>query len=155
MIKEGAVDKDRPLDFIRERMAELKHRNFELENRCADLEHTLSIVQTAQSWSRGNAMTSDQAQKLFDVTRLLMQVTKAKKEALSFSQAGKGQLNEKIVHYKHVAKQERSEKKEMRERLQLAFRQSNEMRKKYASLKHKYETEQEGWKDYWYIFLTF
>merc|ERR1719476_716102 len=53
----------RPLDFVRAKFAELKRDNKRLRDRVADLEQTLSIVQTAQEWTVGKGMTPEQAKK--------------------------------------------------------------------------------------------
>merc|ERR1719456_851230 len=90
---DGAPDEGadaRTLDFVRARFDTLKEERRSLQERMANLEHTLSIVQTAQTWSQGNVMSAEQAEKVKEVTALLQQAKDARQEAMNFSKVGKG-----------------------------------------------------------------
>lgn len=116
------------LQFVRDKVNTLQSEKKHFQDRCADLEHTLSIVQTAQSWSQGNVMTQEQAQKVKEMTMLLMQAKQAKEEAMSYSQVGPANLENKIRNYKNALRRERQEKKDMRERLVNAFAQAKKIK---------------------------
>lgn len=110
-------DASRVLDFVRKKFQRVASEKQELEERVKDLEHSLEIIQTAQAWSLGNGVSVEKAQKIKEVTSLLMQAKKARQDALNFSKIGKGALFEKLRSYKNQLNKEKREKMEMRERL--------------------------------------
>eukprot|EP00932_Pfiesteria_piscicida_P017833 SRR837773.4711.p4 GENE.SRR837773.4711~~SRR837773.4711.p4 ORF type:complete len:166 (+),score=34.23 SRR837773.4711:44-499(+) len=71
----GVMAKSRPLDFVRAKFQDLKTENKRLRDRVADLEQTLSIVQTAQEWS-SRGMTHEQKEKVKEIRVLLEQAKK-------------------------------------------------------------------------------
>merc|ERR1711924_215460 len=75
----------RLLDFVRKKFRKLQQEKRELQERVKDQEHSLEIIQTAQAWSLGNSMSQAQAQKIKEVTLLLLQAKKARQDALNFS----------------------------------------------------------------------
>lgn len=102
----------------RRKFRELRREKAGLEERVKDLEHSLEIIQTAQAWSLGSgSIRHEQAQKIKEVTSLLLQAKKARQDAINFSKIGKGALFEKLRTQKNMLLKERQEKREMRERL--------------------------------------
>lgn len=135
----------RAMDFVRGKFRRLKEENKELHARVADLEHTLSIVQTAQQWSLANGMSAQQAQKVREVTALLQQAKQAREEAANFSRVGRPALYEKLRAAKHTVKRERQNCAEMRERLVNAFDYARDIREQHQALLDKHQSEREGW----------
>jgi len=121
MTEDKAGDRSRPLDFVRVKLSEYKKENRRLRDRVADLEQTLSIVQTAQEWTLGKGMTQEQAEKMREIKSLLEQAKQAKQDMNNFSQASRASLYEKLRACKIALKREREEKREMKERLVHAF----------------------------------
>lgn len=121
MTEEKVGDKPRPLDFVRVKLQELKKENRRLKDRVADLEQTLSIVQTAQEWTLGKGMTQEQAEKMREIKSLLEQAKSARQDMNNFSQASRATLYEKLRACKLALKRERESKQEMKERLMHAF----------------------------------
>eukprot|EP00913_Durusdinium_trenchii_P016881 g15871.t1 len=105
----------RPLDFVRAKMSELKKENSKLKSRVADLEQTLSIVQTAQEWTMGKGMTQEQAARMQEIKALLEQAKKAREEMQNFSSASRAALYEKLRTCKAMLRRERQEKLEMKD----------------------------------------
>merc|ERR1712232_338878 len=126
----GSGKNTRVLDFVRKKVRKIQQEKKELEDRVKDLQHSLEIIQTAQAWSLGNSMTHEQAQKIKEVTSLLLQAKKARQDALNFSKIGKGALFEKLRVYRNMLQKERQEKKEMRDRLAQAFEQARFIKEK-------------------------
>lgn len=142
----GAPSSERRLlDFVRRKFQKLQQEKKELEERVKDQEHSLEIIQTAQAWSLGNQISHGQAQKIKEVTSLLLQAKKARQDALNFSKIGKGALFEKLRVYKNMLQKERQEKKEMRERLVQAFEQAKFIKEKNKQLVDKRKKEREIW----------
>eukprot|EP00391_Amoebophrya_sp_Ameob2_P009584 CAMPEP_0178998576 /NCGR_PEP_ID=MMETSP0795-20121207/9585_1 /TAXON_ID=88552 /ORGANISM="Amoebophrya sp., Strain Ameob2" /LENGTH=252 /DNA_ID=CAMNT_0020691261 /DNA_START=316 /DNA_END=1074 /DNA_ORIENTATION=- len=135
----------RLLDFVRRKFRVLTNEKKELMDRVQDLEHSLDIIQTAQAWSLGNQMSHQQAQKVKEVTSLLLQAKKARADALAFSKVGKPALFEKLRVYKNQLNREKAEKKEMRERLIQAFEQAKVIKEKHQKLEEKRRKEREIW----------
>ncbi|CAD7938615.1 unnamed protein product [Amoebophrya sp. A120] len=138
-------DGARLLDFVRKKFRKVHQEKRDLEDRVKDLEHSLDIIQTAQAWSLGNQMSHQQAQKVKEVTSLLLQAKKARQDALAFSKVGKGALFEKLRVYKNQLEREKAEKKEMRERLVQAFDHAKLIKEKHAKLEEKRKKEREIW----------
>lgn len=135
----------RVLDFVRTKFRKLKEENKALQERVTDLEHTLSIVQTAQTWSQGNMMSPEQAAKVQEVTALLQQAKLARQEAMNFSKVGKGVLYEKLRSCKNALRRERQEKREMKERLVHAFEHARIIKEQNDRMKEKVRRERDGW----------
>lgn len=135
----------RVLDFVRKKVRKIQQEKKDLEERVKDLEHSLEIIQTAQAWSLGNSMSHEQAQKIKEVTSLLLQAKKARQDALNFSKIGKGALFEKLRVYKNMLQKERQEKKEMRDRLAQAFEQARFIKEKNKQFEAKRKKEREIW----------
>lgn len=135
----------RTLDFVRVKFRALKAENKALKERVADLETTLSIVQTAQQWSMSNSMTPEQAQKVKEVTSLLQQAKQAKEEAASFSKVGRAELYEKLRTCKDALRREREQNRDMKERLMHAFRHGKTIKEQHHALGAKHAREREGW----------
>merc|ERR1719335_997514 len=87
--------KARSLDFVRVKFKDLKTENKRLRERVADLEQTLSIVQTAQEWTMGKGMTQEQAEKMREIKSLLEQAKQARVDMQNFSQNSKASMYEK------------------------------------------------------------
>jgi len=132
-------------DFVRRKVRKITQEKKELAERVKDLEHSLEIIQTAQAWSLGNSMTHEQAQKIKEVTSLLLQAKQARQEALNFSKIGKGALFEKLRVYRNMLQKERQEKKEMRDRLAQAFEQARFIKEKNKQFEEKRKKEREIW----------
>ncbi|KAF4697719.1 hypothetical protein FOZ60_000069 [Perkinsus olseni] len=144
----------RSLDFVRAKVAALRRENEELLDRVEELESTLRIVQTAQSWAIAAATngegdeggwTVEQARKMKEVTLLLMQAKQAKEEALNFTKAGKGQLYEKVRSLKAQLAREREEKLMMKQRLGKVFAQAADIRKANKEMKERMAGERAQW----------
>merc|ERR1719261_98839 len=131
----------RVLDFVRSRYRGMKQENRALQEQIADLEHTLSIIQTAQTWSQGDTMTPEQAAKVQEVTVLLHQAKQARQEAMNFSKVGKGELYEKLRSYKNTLRRERQEKRKMKERLVNAFEHAKVIKEQNRRLLEKQHRE--------------
>jgi len=139
----------RPLDFVRAKMSELKKENTKLKNRVADLEQTLSIVQTAQEWTLGKGMTQEQATRMQEIKALLEQAKKAREEMQNFSNASRAALYEKLRTCKAMLRRERQEKVEMKDRLMHAFDHARAHRDAYRRLKQQRDDENERWQQAW------
>lgn len=135
----------RPLDFVRAKVSELKKENKKLKDRVADLEQTLSIVQTAQEWTLGKGMTQEQAMRMQEIKLLLEQAKKAKEEMQNFSSASRAALYEKLRTVKAQLRRERQEKQEMKDRLMHAFDHARAHRDAYRRLKMQRDDESERW----------
>eukprot|EP00440_Ansanella_granifera_P071018 gb/GFBE01077075.1/.p1 GENE.gb/GFBE01077075.1/~~gb/GFBE01077075.1/.p1 ORF type:complete len:315 (+),score=90.93 gb/GFBE01077075.1/:1-945(+) len=135
----------RPLDFVRAKMSELKKENKKLKDRVADLEQTLSIVQTAQEWTLGKGMTQEQAMRMQEIKSLLEQAKKAKEEMQSFSSASRAALYEKLRACKAALRREKQEKMEMKDRLMHAFDHARAHRDAHRKLASQREEETERW----------
>merc|ERR1711904_611594 len=105
------------LDFVRQKFKTVKSENRRLRERVADLEQTLSIVQTAQEWTTGKGMTQEQAEKMREIKLLLEQAKQARVDMHNFSQNSKAAMYEKLRATKVSLRKEREEKGEMKERL--------------------------------------
>merc|ERR1711990_484664 len=75
----------RSLDFVRQKFKTVKSENRRLRERVADLEQTLSIVQTAQERTVGKGMTPEQQEKMREIKALLEQAKKARADIQKFS----------------------------------------------------------------------
>jgi len=139
----------RPLDFVRAKMSELKKDNSKLKSRVADLEQTLSIVQTAQEWTLGKGMTQEQATRMQEIKALLEQAKKAREEMQNFSSASRAALYEKLRTCKAMLRRERQEKVEMKDRLMHAFDHARAHRDAYRRLKQQRDDENERWQQAW------
>lgn len=145
--EDGRAYKPRPLDFVRTKMKELKTENKRLKERVADLEQTLSIVQTAQEWTMGNKMTPEQAEKMREIKALLEQAKKARDDIQKFSEASRQSLYEKLRACKNALRKEREEKREMKERLMYAFDHARALREQHRQLQQQRADEQGQWQD--------
>lgn len=135
----------RPLDFVRAKFAEMKKENKKLKDRVADLEQTLSIVQTAQEWTLGKGMTQEQAMRMQEIKGLLEQAKKAKEEMNSFSSASRAALYEKLRTVKAQLRRERQEKAEMKDRLMHAFDHARAHRDAHRKLSQQRQEESDRW----------
>merc|ERR1719473_1136217 len=108
--------KGRTLDFVRVKFKTMKSENKRLRDRVADLEQTLSIVQTAQEWTMGKGMTQEQADKMREIKALLEQAKQARADMQNFSTNSKAALYEKLRSAKIQVRKEQQDKAEMRER---------------------------------------
>jgi len=145
--EDPAARKPRPLDFVRAKMKELKNDNKRLRDRVADLEQTLSIVQTAQEWSMGNKMTPEQAEKMRDIKALLEQAKKAREDIQKFSEVSRQSLYEKLRACKNALRREREEKRDMKERLMHAFDHARSIREQHRILLQQRADEQGHFQD--------
>lgn len=145
--QEPSGQKSRPLDFVRAKFQELKRENSRLKERVADLEQTLSIVQTAQEWSMGKGMTLEQAEKMREIKALLEQAKKAREELNNFSSASRAGLFEKLRACKAALKREREEKREMKDRLLHAFDHARAIRDKHHRLVQQRQDENDKWQE--------
>jgi len=144
---EDGRSKSRPLDFVRAKFQEVKQDNRRLRERVSDLEQTLSIVQTAQEWTVGKGMTQEQVEKMREIKALLEQGKKAREDIQRFSDASRQSLYEKLRACKSALKREREEKREMRDRLALAFDQARSIREQHRNLVQQRESEHQRWQD--------
>ncbi|CAJ1350706.1 unnamed protein product, partial [Effrenium voratum] len=126
-------------------VSELKKDNTRLKDRVADLEQTLSIVQTAQEWTLGKGMTQEQAMRMQEIKTLLEQAKKAREEMQNFSSASRAALYEKLRTCKAMLRRERQEKVEMKDRLMHAFDHARAHRDAYRRLKQQRDEENERW----------
>lgn len=143
----SGVQKPRPLDFVRAKFQEVKKENKRLKERVADLEQTLSIVQTAQEWSIGKGMTQEQKEKMKEIKALLEQAKKAREDIQSFSGASRQALYEKLRTCKAALRKEREEKQEMKDRLLHAFDHARAIKEQHRQLSQQRMAEQEKWQD--------
>lgn len=137
----------RPLDFVREKMANLKKENKALKARVADLEQTLSIVQTAQEWTMGTGMTVEQAEKMRGIKSLLEQAKRAREDIQNFSEASRSSLYEKLRQSKNALRREREEKAQMKERLVQAFHHARVIQDQHRRVVQQREEENKAWTD--------
>lgn len=145
--EDGVVRKSRPLDFVRAKFHEMKKENKRLRERVADLEQTLSIVQTAQEWTIGKGMTPEQRDKMREIKALLEQAKKAREEIQNFSGASRQALYEKLRSCKAALKKEREEKRDMKDRLLHAFDHARAIKEQHRKLAQQRIEEQERWQD--------
>lgn len=145
--EDSTAHRPRPLDFVRAKMKDLKNDNKRLRERVADLEQTLSIVQTAQEWTMTNRMSPEQAEKMRDIKGLLEQAKKAREDIQKFSEVSRQTLYEKLRACKNALRREREEKREMKERLMHAFDHARSIREQHRQLTQKRADEQEYWQD--------
>eukprot|EP00927_Polykrikos_kofoidii_P065097 TRINITY_DN60894_c0_g1_i1.p1 TRINITY_DN60894_c0_g1~~TRINITY_DN60894_c0_g1_i1.p1 ORF type:complete len:341 (-),score=98.05 TRINITY_DN60894_c0_g1_i1:161-1045(-) len=137
--------KPKPLDFVRAKILSLKKENKDLKARVADLEQTLTIVQTAQEWAMGKGMSPEQAEKMREIKGLLSQAKKAKEDIQNFSGASKTSMYEKLRQCKNALKKERDDKREMRERLVQAFHHARDLQARYKRHIEQSEDERVAW----------
>jgi hypothetical protein len=137
--------KGRTLDFVRVKFKALKSENNRLRDRVADLEQTLSIVQTAQEWTMGKGMTQEQAEKMREIKGLLDQAKQAKADMQNFSANSKVALYEKLRSAKIQVKKERQEKLEMKERLLRAFDRARVIKEEHALAQERMDEERRSW----------
>jgi len=142
--EEGVANKPRPLDFVREKMTNLKKENKRLKERVMDLEQTLSIVQTAQEWTV-KGMTVEQADKMREIKSLLEKAKKAKEETKNFSGASKECMFEKLRQTKNQLGKERQAKSEMKERLVHAFHTARNLQGAHKSVTEERDQERAAW----------
>mmetsp|Transcript_46650 Transcript_46650/g.110929 ORF Transcript_46650/g.110929 Transcript_46650/m.110929 type:complete len:269 (+) Transcript_46650:50-856(+) len=142
---DDSADKARPLDFVRAKVRALKQENKKLRERVADLEQTLSIVQTAQEWSAGKGMTPEQIEKMKEIKALLEQAKKAKEELNNFSNVGRAAMYDKLRSTKFQLKKEREEKLQMKARLVHVFDHARQIRDQHQELVQKHQLDQEHW----------
>jgi hypothetical protein len=142
--KFGPTGDGKIMDFIRKKVNTLSAENKDLKQRIADVEATLSVVQTAQQWSEENFMSAEQAAKVKEVTNLILEARQAREEALTFSKVGKGALAEQIRQYKTELKKERQSKREMKQRLLHAFNQARVLKEEHAAFLEKQQEERLG-----------
>jgi len=145
--KQGLEGGPRPLDFVREKMRDLKSENASLRARVQDLEQTLSIVQTAQEWSVGKGMNQEQVDKMNEIRLLLEQAKKAKEDIATFSNSSRQNLYEKLRSCKAALKREREDRKEMDRRLRHAFDHSKAMKEKITLVEQQRENERLQWQE--------
>jgi hypothetical protein len=138
----------RPLDFVRGKFQELKKENKQLRERVADLEQTLSIVQTAQEWTIGKGMSPEQSEKMREIRTLLEQAKKAREELQHFSTSSRQALYEKLKVCKNELKREREEKREMKGRLLHALDFAKSIREQNRQLTELRERENEQWQEH-------
>mmetsp|Transcript_15147 Transcript_15147/g.32680 ORF Transcript_15147/g.32680 Transcript_15147/m.32680 type:complete len:270 (-) Transcript_15147:34-843(-) len=143
----GVLAKSRPLDFVRAKFSEMKQENRQLKQRVADLEQTLTIVQTAQEWAAGRGMTAEQQDRMKEVRALLEQAKKAREEIQTFSGASRQSLFEKLRDTKAALKREKQEKQEMKDRLVLAFDHARNLKEQNRQLQQQQTVEQEKWQN--------
>jgi hypothetical protein len=144
---EDPTTQPRALDFVRVKIRGLKQENKKLKERVADLEQTLSIVQTAQEWTVGKGMTLEQQEKMKEIKALLEQAKRAREELQNFSGASKQSLYEKLRQCKNILKRERDEKREMRERLAHAFHHARTIQGEHRKIVQSRDQERIGWQD--------
>jgi len=144
---EDVSPQSRALDFVRVKIQSLKQENKKLKTRVADLEQTLSIVQTAQEWSVGKGMTKEQIDKMNEIKLLLEQAKKAKEEIATFSTSSRQNLYEKLRSCKLTLRKEREEKKEMRTRLVTAFDSVRRMKAMVEKVEQQRAIDQANWQE--------
>merc|ERR1719230_405109 len=145
MTEDPTKGKARSLDFVRAKFKTLKSENKRLRDRVADLEQTLSIVQTAQEWTMGKGMTPEQAEKMREIKALLEQAKQARAEMQNFSTNSKAALYERLRSTKIQLKKEREEKREMKERLLHAFARARDLKEHHAQMSSQADDERKGW----------
>lgn len=145
MTEDPTKGKARCLDFVRLKFKDMKSENKRLKDRVADLEQTLSIVQTAQEWTMGKGMTQEQADKMREIKGLLEQAKQARADMQNFSTNSKAALYEKLRSAKIALKKEREEKREMKERLLHAFDRARVIKEQHAERSAQAEDERKGW----------
>merc|ERR1719421_2509805 len=141
MTEDPAKGKPRTLDFVRVKFKEMKSENKRLRERVADLEQTLSIVQTAQEWTMGKGMTQEQADKMREIKYLLDQAKQARADMQNFSANSKAALYEKLRSAKIQVRKEREEKREMKERLLRAFDRARVIKEEHALAEERFDEE--------------
>merc|ERR1719230_879571 len=147
MTEDPTKGKARSLDFVRAKFKTLKSENKRLRDRVADLEQTLSIVQTAQEWTVGKGMTPEQAEKMKEIKALLEQAKRAREEIQNFSGASRAALYEKLRACKNALRREKEKNAEMKERLLHAFDHAKAIREQHQRLAQQRTDEQEKWQE--------
>lgn len=145
MTEDPGRGKSRTLDFVRVKFKDMKSENKRLRDRVADLEQTLSIVQTAQEWTMGKGMTLEQADKMREIKALLDQAKLARADMQNFSANSKAALYEKLRSAKIQVKKEREEKREMKERLLRAFDRARVIKEEHALAQEQMDAERRSW----------
>merc|ERR1719335_1391674 len=145
MTEDPNKGKPRTLDFVRVKFRDLKSENKRLRERVADLEQTLSIVQTAQEWTMGKGMTPEQAEKMREIKSLLEQARQARADMQNFSTNSKAALYEKLRSTKIQLKKEREEKLQMKERLLHAFDRARVIKENHAQMYEQANEERRSW----------
>jgi len=143
----STVQKPRALDFVRAKFQEVKKDNKKLRERVADLEQTLSIVQTAQEWSIGKGMTPEQKDKMREIKGLLEQAKKAREDIQNFSGASRQALYEQLRTTKAQLRREKQEKAEMKDRLLHAFDHARAIKEQHRQVSQQKAAEQERWEN--------
>ncbi|CAE8714799.1 unnamed protein product [Polarella glacialis] len=146
--EDPANQQSRPLDFIRAKLSDLKKDNKKLRERVADLEQTLSIVQTAQEWTMGKGMTQEQAHRMQEIKALLEQADRAKKEMQNFTGASRAAMYEKLRACKAALRREKQDKLEMKDRLMHCFDHARAHRDMHRKLARQREEEHETWNNF-------
>merc|ERR1719230_166694 len=145
MTEDPTKGQARPLDFVRSKFKDMKTENKRLRERVADLEQTLSIVQTAQEWTMGKGMTQEQAEKMREIKGLLEQAKKARADMQNFSANSKAALYEKLRSAKIQVKKEQQEKTEMKERLLRAFDRARVIKEEHSLAQERMDEERGRW----------
>jgi len=146
----NVIQKPKPLDFVRAKFQDMKKENKRLKARVADLEQTLSIVQTAQEWSGGKGTSQEQLerqQKMREIKALLEQAKKAREELQNFSGASRQALYEKLRASKAALRKEKEEKQEMKDRLLHAFDHARAIKEQLRQVSQQRQAEQERWQE--------
>jgi chromosome segregation ATPase len=146
----SVIQKPKPLDFVRAKFQEMKKDNKRLKERVADLEQTLSIVQTAQEWSSGKGTTQEQRErmeKMREIKALLEQAKRAREEIQNFSGASRQSLYEQLRSCKAALKKEKEEKLEMKDRLLHAFDHARAIKDQLRQVSQQRQAENERWQD--------
>jgi len=146
--EDKVLSKPRPLDFVRAKLQALRKENKALKDRVADLEQTLTIVQTAQEWTVGKGMTQEQKDKMKEIQALLEQARRAREELQNFSGASRQGMYEKLRAAKGQLKREKQEKLEMRDRLVHMFDHARTIKEQHRKLADQRLEEQERWSDF-------
>jgi len=144
---DSSAKKSRPLDFVRAKFQEVKKDNKRLRDRVADLEQTLSIVQTAQEWTVGKGMTQEQSDKMREIKALLEQAKRAREDIQKFSDTSRTALYEKLRTSKNALRRERDEKLLMKDRLMHAFDHARAIKEAHQRLAQQREEEQQKWQN--------
>jgi len=145
MTEDPNKGKPRTLDFVRVKFKAMKAENKRLRERVADLEQTLSIVQTAQEWTMGKGMTQEQADKMREIRGLLEQAKQARADLQNFSANSKAALYEKLRSTKIQLKKEKEEKREMKERLLHAFARARDLKDHHSQMQSQVDEERQSW----------
>lgn len=144
--EDGACSqKGRSLDFVRAKLTDLKSENKRLKDRVADLEQTLSIVQTAQEWAGGKGMSPEQVEKMKEIKALLEQAKRAREDIQKFSSASRQGLYEKLRNTQNALRREKEQKAEMKERLMHAFHHARVFKEHHRVYAESQASERVKW----------